>query len=398
MNLSRFIAVALTAAALFSSCKSEGDILLGSVSDPSIELMSHCFRYVGEYDDWHYGLYSAGYNTTKEHVANLDIDLKMVRWKTDRLDEREFSQIWYTGKDMCDDFRPPYDPAGIIDGSIMHIAFCPGINGHSVYCHATYDLESQSIVNTDIMTLDGEELNVINVINNYSERTGKTIPWYSDGGRKTCYGIGMNVEIVKHCGYFYSVISAFAYDFTAIVVRSTDMIHWETVSIPDLSPLNCGTSWWEGAVHHLHDDVFAFTTRVQGNDGVVYGTWNSSTGEFSNLQLIEGGITAHPEFFDYKGNTYLFCNIYGPSNVEGYGSVYRATSAFYKLSPDGSTLEFIKKKFVPEGIHYPTFYVEPGFLHNDRLYMLYSTDSRRLDHNEGRSNIALEQLDPTAFR
>ena len=173
-----------------------------------------------------------------------------------------------------------------------------------------------------------------------------------------------------------------------MIVRSEDLVHWETVTVADLSSVKSGATFWEGAVHPLHGDIFAFTTRVQSQDGVVYGTWNASTGELSNLQLVEGGITARPEFFEYKGSTYLFCNTYGPSNVDGYGSVYRATASFYRISPDGASLEYVRSKFVPEGIHYPTFFVAPRC----RIYIIYSTDSRRLDHLEARSNIALEKL------
>lgn len=381
------LAVVLVVLSL-ASCAVRQDRLLGSVSDPSVELMSHNFRYVGEYDGWRYGLYNAGYETTKEHPRNLDIDLKLCRWKTGDIEHREICQIWHTGKGITDDFRPPYDATGIIDGSTLHILFCPGVDGHSAYVHVPYDLDGKVLGQEEVMTLDGSQITVANVLDNYKARTGKDIPWFSDGGSKTAFGIGMNVEIVRHGRYYYNVISALAFGFTAMIVRSRDLVHWETVCIPDLSSLNFGTTFWEGVVHPLYDDIFAFAIRVQSEDGVVYGTWNSATGELSNLQLIEGGITARPEFFEYKGNTYLFCNTYGPSDVEGYGSVYRATASFYKLSPDGTSVGFVRSKSVPEGIHYPSFYVESG----RRLYILYSTDSRRLDHLEARSNIAIERL------
>lgn len=61
-----------------ASCLKPQDQLIGTLSDPSVELMAHCFRYVGEYDGWRYGLYNAGYETTVEHPKNLDIDLKFV--------------------------------------------------------------------------------------------------------------------------------------------------------------------------------------------------------------------------------------------------------------------------------------------------------------------------------
>ena len=382
------IASAIAAISILAPAQDREDKLLGSVSDPSVELMAHDARYVGEYGGWHYVLYNAGYKTTKEHPKNLDIDLKMSRWKAGDIEHREISSIWQVGKGITDGFRPPYDPTGVIDGSTLHILFCPGVDGRSTYVHIPYDLVRQELGKEEVMTLDGREITVGNVLENYKQRTGKDIPWFSDGGPKTAFGIGMNVEVARGKDCYYCVISALAQGFTAMIVRSTDLVRWETVTVADLSGVKPGATWWEGAVHPLEGDLFAFTSRVQSENGVVYGTWNSRTGELANLQLIEGAITARPEFFDYKGNTYLFCNTLGPSDVEGYGSVYRATASFYKLNHDGTSLEYVRSKFVPEGIHYPTFYVEQG----SRLYILYSTDSRRLDPREARSNIALEKL------
>ena len=388
------VAIFMLIAVCHLSCSEPQDERLGSVSDPSTELMSHGFRYIGEYDGWQYGLYNAGYETTKEHPKNLDIDLKMSRWKTGDIEHREICQVWHTGKGISDDFRAPYDPTGIIEGSVMHILFCPGVDGHSTYVHVPYDLDRKELGKEEVMTLDGSEITVANVLENYKSRTGAEIPWFSDGGAETAYGIGMNVEIVRHGGYYYSVLSAFAHGYTAMIIRSSDLVNWETVSVADLSAVHFGIAYWEGVVHPLHGDTFAFATRVQSEDGVIYGTWDAATGELSNLQLIEGAITAHPEFFEYKGNTYLFCNTYGPSETEGYGSVYRATASFYKLSKDGTGLEFVRAKSVPEGIHYPTFYIgrEHGLFSRKHLYILYSTDTRRLDNQQARSNIAIERL------
>lgn len=390
--LHRLLSMALIIV-VFSSCGGRQDLLLGSLSDPSTELMAHCFRYVGEYDGWHYGIYNAGYKTTKEHPKNLDIDLKLCRWKTGDIEHREICQIWHTGKGISDDFRPPYDATGIIDGTTLHILLCPGVDGCSTYIHVPYNLSSKELGQEEVMTLDGRRITVANVLDNFKARTGKDIIWFSDGGKETAFGIGMNVEIAHHKGYYYSVICAIADGYTPMIIRSTDLIHWETVSIPVLSPNQYGITFWEGVVLPLYDDIFAFTDRIQSRDGVIYGLWNLATGEMSSLQEIEGGITAHPEFFEYGGDTYLYCNTYGPSDVDGYGSVYRSTASFFKLGPDGTSLEYVRSKFVPEGIHYPAFYVERGPLcSRDCLYIIYSTDSRRLDPLEGRSNIAIESL------
>ena len=397
MTIKRFPFAALLPALVFalflSSCDAPQDKLLGSLSDPSVELMSHNFRYVGVYGGWHYGLYNAGYETTKEHPRNLDIDLKLCRWRTGDITHREVCRIWQTGQGITDDFRPPYDATGIIEGSTLHILFCPGVDSCSTYVHVPYDLDRKELGQEEVMTVDGMPITVANVLGRFTSATCVGIPWFSDGGANTAFGIGMNVEISRHGGYYYCAISALAYGYTVIIVRSTDLVHWDTVCIPDFSAVNFGTTFWEGVFHPLYDDIFAFAARVQSEDGVIYGTWNSATHVLDNLQLVDGAITARPEFFEYRGDTYLYCNTFGPSKEEGYGSVYRATASFYRLSPDGTSLTKVRSKFVPEGIHYPSFYVEPGrCFRSDRLYIIYSTDSRRLDASEARSNIAIEQL------
>ena len=388
----------LAAALLMTVAGFAQDRFLGMLSDPSTELMSHDFRYVGEYGGWRYGLYNAGYASTLEHPKNLDIDVKLCRWKTDDAAHREVCQVWHTGQGITDDFRAPYDPTGIIEGHVLHILFCPGVDGRSAYVHVPYDLKKKQLGKEEVMTLDGAQMTVAGVLDNYKARTGDEIPWFTDGGAETAFGIGMNVEIVRHRGWYYSVVSAYALGFTCMVVRSRDLVRWETVGIPDLSHLHIGNCYWEGVVHPLHGDLFAFAIRVQDENGVIYGTWDASTGAFSNLQAIEGGITARPEIFEYKGNTYLYCNTFGPSELEGGGSVFRATVSFYRISEDGLSLSFVRAKSVPEGIHYATFYVEPGrrwFWHvpaRDRLCIVYSTDTRRLNLVHARSNITLEEL------
>ena len=54
------IVLALTAPAAIAKAQDADDKLIGPVSDPSVKLMAHCARYIGEYHGWHYVLYNAG--------------------------------------------------------------------------------------------------------------------------------------------------------------------------------------------------------------------------------------------------------------------------------------------------------------------------------------------------
>lgn len=380
--------IILSTLAVLAACTPEQDTLLGSVSDPSMELMSHDFRYIGQYKGWCYGAYNAGYNSTKEHPRNLDIDLKLTKWRPDDPEDKTFFQVAKAGEGKTDMFRPPYDPTGFIEGSKLYCMYCPSIDSTATYVCRVFDLENETFDGPEqVMTLDGMPMTVWNVLDIYNSKSPVVCNWILDGGPEQAYGLGMNVEIVKKDDCYYSCLSEVGGIFSAIVIRSDNLTDWVTAGIPDFSGLLKGKAFWEGVVHPLGGSLFAFATRIQSEDGAVFGLWNSETGEFSNLQLIPDAITARPEFFEFNGETYLAANIYGPSSAEGYGAVYRSTCAFFRINREDWSLEQVKTKQVVEGIHYFTFY---NYRHD--LYMVYSTDARRLDAGEARSNIAVERI------
>lgn len=375
-------------AIIISSCATKRDVLLGNVSDTSIELMSHDFRYIGQYKGYCYGVYNAGYNSTQEHPKNIDIDVKITKWCPDKPDVKSFFQVAKAGDGKTDMYRPPYDPTGIIEGTKLYCMYCPSMDSTATYVCRVFDLETETFDGEEtVMTVDGLPMTVWNVLNIYNEKSSVKCTWILDGGPKQAYGLGLNVKIVKFKGMYYSCLSGVGGTFCGIVIRSANLIDWETIAIPDFSSLPKGNTFWEGSVCPIDNGLFAFTARIQNEDGVIFGLWNPETGKFSNLQLVPNAIVSRPEFFEFRGDVYLACNVHGPSSVEGYGSVYRATCAFFRINPKNYTLEQVKIKKVDEGIHYFTFY---NWCRN--LYMVYSTDSRRLNSREARSNIAVEMI------
>lgn len=395
--ISRLLKFLLCAAAIITieSCGTDGaDKLLGSVSDPETELMSHDFRYVGKYKGYHYGVYNAGYLTTKEHPGNLDIDLKISRWRTSHLDEVRFFHAALTGDAPSDRWRAPYDPTGYIAGNKMHILYCPSVDSMATYVGRTFDLETETFDNeARVLTLDGVPMNLQNVLDIYNAKANVHCESVLDGGPVQCMGLGLNVEIVEGKGCWYCCASEVGADFTCLVMKTTDFYNWETAAIPDVSDKFPGCSFWESVVFPLKGDIFGYAARFQNRQGCIYGQWNAATGEFSNIDIIPGSITARPAFFRWKGNNYLCVNVEGASETEGYGSVFRATCRFFQIDGNDFSLIPTRDKHVTEGIHYYTFYKERG-----HLYMLYSTDARRLDCTEARSNIAVERITLTSQR
>lgn len=382
-----FLSLAIVMSASFSL---RADELLGNLSNPDKELMSHDFRYVGKYRGYHYGLYNAGYLSTKERPGNLDIDLVLVRWQTDRIDKREFKHIAASGDYPSDGARAPYDPTGFIDGSKLHVLYCPSIDSTCTYVSRTYDLDRQDFDGEPrVCTLDGRVMNVWNVLDIYNKKAAVTCTHVADGGNVQYMGLGMNVAIVRGRGCWYCCLSEVGIDFTCIVACTTDFVNWKTVAIPDLSAKFPGDAFWEAVVHPIKGDIYGFSMRFQTQtSGALYGIWNARTGEFSNIEAIDKSFIARPAFFDYKGETYLCVNIWGSGNTPGYGTVWRATCRFFRIDRKDFSLVPVRTKHVPEGIHYYTFYTENG-----KLYMIYSTDSRHLDCEEAKNNIAIERID-----
>lgn len=388
MKISRLIVVA-SALCLLAACdRPIGDELLGNVSDPSQELMAHDFRYIGKYKGYHYGAYNAGYLTTKERPGNLDIDLKISKWKTNHLDEVKFIHVALAGDAPSDTWRAPYDPTGYIIGNKMYLLYCPSIDSTATYVGRTFDLDTETFDNeAEILTLDGRPMNLHNVLDIYNEKANVHCSSVLDGGRVQFMGLGLNVEIVKGKDCYYCCASEVGADFTCLVIKTTDFYNWETVAIPDVSERFPGFSFWESTVYPLGGDIFGYSARFQNQHGCVYGQWNAATGEFMNIDFIPDAVIARPAFFTYRGENYLVVNINGASVIDYYGYVFRATCRFYRIDKKDYSLIPVKTKFVPEGIHYYTFYKEKG-----KLYMIYSTDARRLDCSEARSNIAVERI------
>jgi len=381
--------ILIVAAFGFLSCaRPVGDQLLGNVSDPSKELMSHDFRYIGKYKGYHYGAYNAGYLTTKERPGNLDIDLKISKWKTGHLDKVEFIPVALAGDGISDSWRAPYDPTGYIAGNKMYLLYCPSIDSMATYVGRTFDLDRQAFDNeAEVLTIDGRPMNLQNVLDIYNTKAKVHCSSVLDGGPVQFMGLGLNVEIVKGKNCYYCCASEVGADFTCLVLKTTDFYNWETVAIPDVSDKFPGFSFWESVVYPLGGDIFGYSARFQNQQGCVYGQWNAATNEFTGIDFIPDAVIARPAFFTWKGDNYLCVNINGASVIDYYGYVFRATCRFYRIDKEDYSLIPVKTKFVPEGIHYYTFYKERG-----KLYMIYSTDSRRLDCSEARSNIAVERI------
>lgn len=349
-----------------------------AISDYRNELMAHDFRFIGMYKGCIYGIYNGDNEHTVENAIHTNIHTNISEISLCNLQNPEFYHIVVAGESIFGTSRACYDPTGYIVGNKMYCITNGIVGGEITYCYDIFNLDERKASGVFApLKLDGNVMNLTNVRNSYNAKSAVSCGTLSD--------IGLNVKIIKDGGMYWSVINATGDKYYGLIIKSTDLINWTSVATPNLSTLTSKT--WEGTVAVIESGkTFAFAIRNAVQQGIFYGTFNVETNTFSSFVKVPNSITTRPEFFHWKGDLYLAVNIEGSVTTQNYGTVVRATMRIFKVS--NGVLSPVLTKSVKEGIHYFTF-----INYNDeKLYIAYSTDVRRLDYTQARSNTAMEEI------
>lgn len=231
-----------------------------------------------------------------------------------------------------------------------------------------------------VCTLDGQVFDCTTACAAYNRLSGD---------RQTGASIGDECNIRLFSDGLYYTTPCVCGDNVGLVVRSRNLTDWESVlTTPDLHQ----GATMEHDTAELAPGKWISAWRQERLGCVYTSVCDVRTKTWSRPEKIPDSIAVKPYLFRHRGKTYLATNVAGTLTTGSYRAV-RATLAIFEVSGEG-VLKRVKTVTNPTGCHYVQTF-EDGI---GRLYLVYSTDERKLDASQGRSNIAFERLDLPEIR
>lgn len=227
--------------------------------------------------------------------------------------------------------------------------------------------------------LNGNDFNITNVINAYNQISGSQV---------AVSGSDLNGsgKIIKASdGYYYWGIGLAANNFGGLILKSSDLESWSVVTYYPVTLAQIDGNWtWEISLEEISQGVLVAAARIQGI-GVTIAKYTISSGIWGTITSTPL-IATRPFIFKDNGEFYLIGNISGSVTTPDYGTVARATTGIYKINSD-LTLTQKDTVVVAEGCHY----AEAVRVY-DKIYLLYTTDSKRLDSTYVETNIGIKDI------
>jgi len=276
----------------------------------------------------------------------------------------------------------PYDPfLDFIDDTAYIIAsVIPTDSGKETIAYRTFNPDTEELSDCALCTLDGEAFTIDRIGSSYAKYTGCSPDFRQLSFNSKAYRFSD--------GCFYSIVGAYGAGFDGLIVRSPDLVHWESVSAKKQFD---GNGVWNSGLFEISNGKMLLTMRVNGQ-GIYKGTYDIANNVWSPFTKIPGTLEARPFIFKYNDKTYMACNIEGSMYTEGYGTIARASLGVFEISDDLSlNLVYTKKR--RNGINYPTFLN----IYSD-LYIIYTTDDRYInDIQVPCNNINCEKVNLKEF-
>lgn len=331
-----------------------------------------------------YGFYQAGEAHTVENVGDPTELMRLSALPWDRRTEKpriidagvarqDFGSFIQTSE--C----PPCAQTMTVMDDMLYLFFrgrrakkAPGL-----WCCRKYDTrEGRMLDGAEICTLDGAEFNGTAARDAYNRLTG-------DRQTGTAVGDECNVRRFSD-GRYYTAMSVGG-DCVGLVLRSENLVDWTSVlATPDLH----GGRTWEYEIFELSAGRWMSAWRQEDLGSVWTATYDVAAKTWSRPVKVENSIAVKPYLFRHRGANYIATNVRGPVTTPGYGTAVRATLGVFRIGEDGLP-RMVKKIVRPTGCHYVSTIEDDA----GRLFLCYSTDERKLDATQCRSNIACEPLD-----
>jgi len=178
--------------------------------------------------------------------------------------------------------------------------------------------------------------------------------------------------IIKHSdGYFYTGWGAYTAGFNGLIIRSLDLVNWETYATLPFGDI--GTGYVNEISIAFDGDYIHVVSRVQGGllaSGIYMHRYNTSTLSFEYRNFVLGSKASKSFIIKYNGSILIFYNS-APDMITDWGKPDRSRTRIEPVNLDG-TYSLVGTIVYECGIHYYSIINYYG-----SLYMTFTSDPKK---------------------
>lgn len=349
------------------------------VSNPSLELLAHSSRSVRDNKGNIYTVYLGNDETTAEdHLTVNTTYIAVSKFNMATPSIVKTNKLLFTDQTFDNGFTnstySPYEPSPVIFDNKLYVLYRAYANSKWIIRLVKVDMDTletdgksyETFVkyNTNTWGLDDPTLNSIND---------------TEGNGHTSDNALLLSNIINNGNDYYIAIGGCASNFSCFLFKTTDFVNFEFLTS---SPMTNDIKMFEPSIAFKVDKII-----VAGRNGEI-ASYNITSKTWSDVVTLPNQENSRPFVFKRMGHVYVARNKSGYYYDMSQSRIRRACMEIFIVKPDDlSKYEKVYEEIDYEGLHYFTVLVI-----QDECYLVYSTDTRKVNVAKCIGNLAYRKL------
>lgn len=349
------------------------------VSNPSLELLAHSSRSVRDNKGNIYTVYLGNDETTAEdHLTVNTTYIAVSKFNMATPSIVKTNKILFTDQTFDNGFTnstySPYEPSPVIFDNKLYVLYRAYSDSKWIIRLVKVDMDTletdgksyETFVkyNTNTWGLDDATLNSIND---------------TEGNGYTSDNALLLSNIVNNGSDYYIAIGGCASNFSCFLFKTTDFINFEFLTS---SPMTNSIKMFEPSIAFKVDKII-----VAGRNGEM-ASYNITSKTWSDVVTLPNQENSRPFVFKRMGHVYVARNKSGYYYDMSQSRIRRACMEIFIVNPNNlNRYEKVYEEVDYEGLHYFTIMII-----QDECYIVYSTDTRKVNVAKCIGNLAYRKL------
>ena len=349
------------------------------ISNPTSELLAHASRSVMDNKGNVYSVYLANDETDAEdHLTINSTYIAISKFNIATPTNVKTNKLLFTSQEFDNGFinstYSPYEPSVVIFNDMLNVLYRAYDGNKWIIRLIKVDMDNLSFDNNSYETFIrygedtwGLDEPTLNSINNMI------------GNGHTSDNALLLSNIINNGNDYYIAVGGYASNFSCFLLKTTDFINFTFVSS---APMTNSIKIFEPTIVYKTGKIL-----VAGRNGEMC-SYTIETDSWSEVVILPDHVESRPFFFRRMGHIFLARNKKGYYYDMGQNRIQRGCIEILLLKPDDlSKYVTAYEEIDYEGIHYFTI-----LTNRDECYIVYSTDTRKVNVAKCIGNLAYRKL------